>query len=310
MFVSVVISTFLGGLTGVQAGLRSPPAVYLAQRIEDTEFTSVFVQGANLNLGGIEDVEGRSLAYGSASSTSGHLMPAYYLGQNDTTPSSTIFTGSHDATVDAVANGTVEVGALNSVVWNHRFSANTTGGTSVFYITDEYVDYLWVAGAGIVETWNDILAAWNGILPEDGVNCTDINGLLTQAFLDASADDSLGAALFAAYSTVGYVPIDPGEYNPIEETGCALGMIEEIYCSEPVPEDLGNVAGTSSNATEKPEEVKDTADTSEMAPPAEENQVEDTSTPKDLSVAAIVKDPKGTLLSLFFVLTVGVLSLC
>jgi hypothetical protein len=39
-------------------------------------------------------------------------------------------------------NGQAEVGALNSVVWRNRVDANTTGGTSVFYTTPEYVDYL------------------------------------------------------------------------------------------------------------------------------------------------------------------------
>ena len=102
-----------GGLTGVQAGLRMQPSVYIAQRIEDTQFTSVFIQA----------------------------MPTYYLTQYNITPESIMYTGSHDATVDAVMNGEAEVGALNSVVWRNRVDANTTGGTSVFY-TPEYVDYL------------------------------------------------------------------------------------------------------------------------------------------------------------------------
>jgi len=224
-----------GGLTGVQAGLRSPPATYLAQRVEDTEFTSVFIQGPGPQLTGIADVEGKTLAYGSESSTSGHLMPAYYLTEDGVTPASTIYTGSHDATVDAVINAEAEVGALNSVVWANRVASNTTGGTSVFYTTPEYVDYLWVSGAGIIDTWANI----EGASIAEG--CADVNALLTEAFLAATSDEPLGEALLTAYSTVGYVSIEPNEYDPIEETGCALGMIEEQYCSEPVPEDLGNV---------------------------------------------------------------------
>jgi phosphonate transport system substrate-binding protein len=122
------------------------PAVYLAQRIEDTKFTSVFIQGSNNNmtpsLSNITDVEGRSLALGSQTSTSGSLMPMYYLTQSNVTPSSIMYMGSHDATVEAVINGEAQVGALNSVVWKNRVAANATGGTSVFYTTEEYVDYL------------------------------------------------------------------------------------------------------------------------------------------------------------------------
>jgi len=169
-----------GGLTGVQAGLRSPPAVYIAQRLEDTQFTSVFIQGAGLDLPmGIESANNKSLAFGSASSTSGHLMPQYYMRSAvpPVVPSSTIYTVSHDATVDAVAAGTTQVGTLNSVVWKSRVAANTTGGTSVFYTTPEYVDYLWVAGADIVAKWAGIKGA---ALVE---GCADINTVLTNAFL-------------------------------------------------------------------------------------------------------------------------------
>ncbi|KAL7455646.1 hypothetical protein ACHAWC_007172 [Mediolabrus comicus] len=56
-----------GGLTGVQAGLRMPPpsSVYIAQRIEDTQFTSVFIQASGENNSNITDVNGKSLALGS-----------------------------------------------------------------------------------------------------------------------------------------------------------------------------------------------------------------------------------------------------
>lgn len=230
-----------GGLTGVQAGLRSPPAVYIAQRVEDKQFTSVFIQGEGMNItNGVEGAEGKSLAYGSASSTSGHLMPAYYLGEADVTPASTIFTGSHDLTVDAVINGTTEVGALNSVVWKNRVAANTTGGTSVYYTTPDFVDYLWVAGSGIVDKWAAIEGA------SSAAGCENVDTLLTEAFVSADAADPLAQALFNAYSTVGFVAITAGEYDPIEETGCSLGMIEEKYCTEPIPADLGNVGNSTS----------------------------------------------------------------
>ena len=189
---------------------------------------------------GIDGVENKSFAFGSNSSTSGFLMPAHYLRQNNIYPKDpVIFTGSHDATIDAVIDGTTEVGALNSLTWQRRLAANTTNGTSVFYTTPEYADYLWVAGAGIVDTW----AAIEGASSADG--CEDINTLLTEAFLSADAADPLAEALFTAYSATGYVPITENEYDPIEETGCELGLIEEQYCNEPIP-DLGNV-GSNSN---------------------------------------------------------------
>ncbi|OEU14098.1 hypothetical protein FRACYDRAFT_242450 [Fragilariopsis cylindrus CCMP1102] len=69
-----------GGLTGVEAGLKLPPSIYLAQRLEDTRFTSVFIHEPDLDVPvGIESANNhRSLAFGSNLSTNGHLMPTYY----------------------------------------------------------------------------------------------------------------------------------------------------------------------------------------------------------------------------------------
>lgn len=230
--------------------LNNYSATYLAQRIEDRQFTSVFIQSPDIEtFTSIEGVQNRSLSFGSDQSTSGHLMPAFYLSEANVTPSSTQFTGSHDATVDAVINGETEVGALNSVTWQTRLDAGTTNGTSVFYTTPEFADYLWVSGAGIVDTWRNVLSGATNDVPQE---CDDVNKLLTSAFLAAEAEDPLANAMMKSYSTEGYVAIQPGEYIPIEETGCKLGLIEEKYCNEPVPDNLGNVVGTASTTTASP----------------------------------------------------------
>ena len=138
------------------------------------------------------------------------------------------------------------VGALNSVVWLKRLASNTTGNTSVFYTTPQYVDSLWVAGAGITDKWSSIVSD-----PVQG--CEDVNALIAEALISATNETQIGQALFASYSTVGYVAITEGEYDPIEETGCALGMIEEQYCNEPIPESLGNVEDSNSTTSAEPE---------------------------------------------------------
>jgi phosphonate transport system substrate-binding protein len=250
-----------GGLTGVEAGLKSTPSIYIAQRLEDTKFTSVFIHGPDLDLPeGIESANNRSLGFGSNSSTSGHLMPQYYMNKADppVVPSSITFYGSHDETVNAVANGTVDVGAVNTVTWDSRVAANTTGGAIVFYKTPEFVDYLWVAGATISEIWNTTDAS---LTP----GCESPTDLLTEAFLAATNETALGAALLSSYSTVGYVAIKPGEYDPIEITGCELELIEPEYCKEQPPKDLGQGVGSSEDGTNDP-------------PDNEETVVEDTTT--------------------------------
>lgn len=212
-----------GGLTGVQAALKDPGSVYLVQRLEDQQFTSVFVQAPGENITSLAGVEGKSLAYGSNESTSGHLMPAYFLKVAGVMPASVAFTGSHDNTVDAVAAGEYEVGALNSVVWNRRVETNATNGATLFYTTPEYVDYLWVASSTLQEMWQTSDGA-----TMDG--CEDIYVLLEDAFLAANSDEPLGAALLSSYSTEQFVTVPDDEYEPIEITGCDLGLIEAQYC--------------------------------------------------------------------------------
>lgn len=81
--------------------------------MEDKQFTSVFIQPEGVDItNGIEGVENKSLALGSESSTSGSLMPSYFLQENGVTPLSVMYTGSHDNTVDAVIAGDQEVKVL------------------------------------------------------------------------------------------------------------------------------------------------------------------------------------------------------
>ena len=56
-----------GGLTGVETGLKSPPSINLAQQLEDTRFTSVFIHGPDLDV-----------PEGIESANNSHLMPTYY----------------------------------------------------------------------------------------------------------------------------------------------------------------------------------------------------------------------------------------
>ena len=113
---------WFGGFTFVQANVRSKGQVTpLVQRAEDEKFRSVFVT-TNPAITKLEDLRGKTLSFGSESSTSGHLMPrSFLLGAKinpDTDLKRVAFSGAHDATVAAVAGGKVDAGALNISVWD------------------------------------------------------------------------------------------------------------------------------------------------------------------------------------------------
>ena len=141
---------WFGGFTFVQAYIRSNKNVTpLVQREEDQKFTSVFISRVDSGINQLSDLKGKTLSFGSPSSTSGHLMPRSYLLAEKIDPDTDLkqisFSGAHDATIAAVVGGKVQAGALNASVWN-KFVQDKKVDTSVvrvFYTTPPYYDYNW-----------------------------------------------------------------------------------------------------------------------------------------------------------------------
>ena len=72
---------WLGGFTFVQAKIRTNgTAIPIAQREEDARFTSKFIT-ADPNIKTVADLKGKTFAFGAPSSTSGSLMPRFFLQQ-------------------------------------------------------------------------------------------------------------------------------------------------------------------------------------------------------------------------------------
>lgn len=140
---------WFGGFTFVQANVRSKGQITpLVQRAEDEKFRSVFIT-TQPGINKLDDLKGKTLSFGSESSTSGHLMPrSFLLGAKinpDTDLKRVSFSGAHDATVAAVAGGKVDAGALNISVWEKLVEANKVDPKTVrvFYTTPGYFDYNW-----------------------------------------------------------------------------------------------------------------------------------------------------------------------
>ncbi|NJO84864.1 MAG: phosphate/phosphite/phosphonate ABC transporter substrate-binding protein, partial [Blastochloris sp.] len=114
---------WFGGLTGVQARLQVPGASAIAQRDIDANFHSVFIANKKSGIEPIQTAQdltalkGRSLTFGSESSTSGRLMPQYFLQEAgvelEDFKGQVGFSQNHDATLQLVTAGTYEVGAMN-----------------------------------------------------------------------------------------------------------------------------------------------------------------------------------------------------
>jgi phosphonate transport system substrate-binding protein len=208
---------WFGGLTGVQARLQVDGAEAIAQRDIDEAFTSVFIAGTDTGIApfdsvdGLLAVSGRTLTFGSESSTSGRLMPQSFLGDAgvalDDLNGEPGFSGSHDATIELVEAGTFEVGALNSQVWRARSEAGEVDldRVQVVFETPTYYDYHWVARPEL----GDELKA-------------DVVAALTS--LDPELPDE--AAILEFFGANSFIETDDENYAAIESVGREIGAID------------------------------------------------------------------------------------
>jgi phosphonate transport system substrate-binding protein len=202
---------WFGGLTFVQANARSGgKAIPLVQREEDEKFRSVFIT-SDATIKTLTDLKGKTLSFGSASSTSGHVMPRSFMLDAKINPDSDLkriaFSGAHDATIAAVAAGKVDAGALNISVWE-KFVAEKKVDTTkvrVFYTTPAYFDYNWTVHA-------DMPAA--------------LREKIAKAFLDLNATNPEGKAILELQRAARFIPTKVDNYKGIEAAARNAGLIK------------------------------------------------------------------------------------
>ena len=142
-----------GGFTYVQASERYGVRP-LVQRDRDRNFHSVFITHPASGVSGLGGLKGRTFAFGDVNSTSGHLMPGYFMRREGVGPeviARAVYTGGHDATALAVANRKVDAGALDELVFDRMTKEGKLAPDSVrvFYTTPPYFDYVWAARKGL-----------------------------------------------------------------------------------------------------------------------------------------------------------------
>jgi phosphonate transport system substrate-binding protein len=203
---------WFGGFTFVQAKLRSGDKVIpLAQREEDTQFRSVFITQKDSGIKTLADLKGKQVSFGSASSTSGHLMPRSFLLEAGLEPERDFkrvaFSGAHDATIASVVSGRVDAAALDITVWRKFVTENKvdTSKVDVFYTTPPYFNYNWSVHA-------DMPAAQRE--------------RISKALLALSADTPEGKEVLGLARATRYVPTKAENYKGLEAAGRSAGLIK------------------------------------------------------------------------------------
>ena len=212
---------WFGGLTGVQASLQKPGAQMLAQRDIDAQFYTVFIANARSGLKpiqtqkGLVTLKGKRFTFGSESSTSGRLMPQYFLAQAgvklaDFAGGAPGFSGSHDATIALVQSGTYDAGAVNEQVWKSSLRSGKANRSKVVQIwrTPSYPDYLWLGQPNLNQRFGK-----------------GFSTKLQKAILSWRSSDPEQKQILNLFGAQQFTTVNPAEYKKIEQVGRQIGKI-------------------------------------------------------------------------------------
>lgn len=207
---------WFGGLSGVQARRLVAGSEALAQGYEDQFFKSYIIANASTGLEAADSLSdalrGKTFTFGSKGSTSGRLMPEFYLRERfgaapDEVFARVGFSGDHSRTIAQVQAGAYEVGAVNYAVWEKELEEGKidTSKVNVIWTTPTYPDYQWTV-RGDVDTHFG----------------PGFKTKLRSALLEMTDPD-----LLASFPRQGFVPASNDDYSPIEETAKVIGLLDD-----------------------------------------------------------------------------------
>ena len=203
---------WLGGFTFVQARIRSNGGVVpIVQRAEDEVFTSKFIVPIDSTARTLVDLKGKTFAFGAPSSTSGSLMPRYFLLQAGIDPEkdfkTVAFSGAHDATVAFVAASRVEAGVLNASVWEKLVESKNPNAAKVRVLatTPTFYDYNWTVRPGLDPA---------------------VTRKLTDAFLKLDPANPVQKEILGLQRASKFIATKSSNYDGIEAAAKSAGLIK------------------------------------------------------------------------------------
>tara|TARA_B100000446_G_scaffold98524_1_gene92323 strand:+ start:1469 stop:2380 length:912 start_codon:yes stop_codon:yes gene_type:complete len=211
---------WFGGLSGVRARTLVPGSEAIAQGFEDQSFKSYIIAHHSTGLKPNVDLsdafktfntKGMTFTFGSKGSTSGRLMPEFYLREEFKSAPSDLFSrvgfsGDHSRTIAQVQSGAYQVGAVNFKVWEKELASGKidTNKVSVIWTTPTYPDYQWTIR--------------NDVDQRFGAN---FKQLVRKTLLEMNDPD-----LLASFPRQSFIPASNADYAPIEDTARAIGLID------------------------------------------------------------------------------------
>ncbi len=206
---------WFGGLSGVRARQRVPGSRAIAQGYEDRFFITYFIAHASTGLTESRAfpaaIAGKTFTFGSKGSTSGRLMPEFYIRKHlGKAPEEAFrrvgFSGDHSKTIALVQSGAYQVGAVNFKVWENERKAGNIDPAKVRIIwrTPPYPDYNWSVRGDV-----------------DRIYGAGFTAKVKRALLDMKDPHLLGQ-----FPRKAFVEASNDDYRPILKTGRRIGLLE------------------------------------------------------------------------------------
>lgn len=207
---------WFGGLSGVKARRSVPGSQAIAQGEEDQYFVTYFIANAKSGLESSPSfpnaIKGKTFTFGSKGSTSGRLMPEFYIRKYfaNESPDKIFkrvgYSGDHSKTIALVQSGAYEVGAVNFKVWETELANGKIDPKKVQVIwkTPVYPDYNWTLRAGLDKAYGD---GFSEKVQKALLNMKDKN-------------------LLDAFPRSRFVDSNNENYKPILDTAIEIGIIE------------------------------------------------------------------------------------
>jgi len=185
-----------GGLTLIKV-VDFYDAEALVTREVDTRFTSWFITQNDNTSTTLADFKGKSIVFGSQLSTSGHLMPRYFLQEIFNQPvelyfEDVTFSGSHDNTILSIAQRKADLGVVNSQVAQTMLRDGTVTNNQIKKIWESppYMDYCWAVNNGLSEQFKRKLRdAFLNLSMTNPIHKEMLNNLNAKIFLPADMRD-------------------------------------------------------------------------------------------------------------------------
>lgn len=208
---------WFGGVTGVQAREAVDGARAIAQGRVDQEFVTYFVAHRDAGIEPGEDfpmaMQGKTFTFGPQSSTSGRLMPEFFIRQSTGRSPEEFFghpnrySATHTWTAKQVEAGTIQCGALNYKVYDDMLAAGELDPTLCVKVwtTPPYADYNWTAHPLLEERFGEGFTA------------------RLQSVLVSIGDPLL---LKALQRPEGLIPATDEDFASIKETMLNVGLLE------------------------------------------------------------------------------------